>query len=305
MENRQINTLQLPTVVTAVPRAIEYSLKPGLPAGLSFDPNRVVLNGTPTQTITRTPFTFSATDIASGGSNSLVFDITVLEELIIGPINSMTFLVGEAIAELAFPLASGGVGDYQYFLKPDPPRGLKFEATDGRVVLRGTPAETSAPQEYTYRVQSAQWEAEQKFTIEVTAELTFAHSVDDQSFVRGTDIDMLVLPVAIGGRSPYRYTLQPLPDGLVFDSAARTLSGTPTEVWEKVPTTYKVTDAGGRTDTLTFDIEVLEGLGLAAIADQTYTIGEAIPALILPEASGGRGPYAYALSPEPPCGADV
>ena len=42
----------------------------------------------------------------------------------------------------------------------------------------------------------------------------------------------------------------------------------------------------------------------ATVPNQTYTVGEAITRLTLPEASGGNGPLSYTLQPAVP-GADV
>ena len=84
--------------------------------------------------------------------------------------------------------------------------------------------------------------------------------ISDQTFVVNTPIDPLSLPVASGGTAPYTYTLDPLPDGLVFDAAAQVLSGTPTT--EATTTlTYTATDARGASATLTFTITVTGGAG--------------------------------------------
>ena len=88
--------------------------------------------------------------------------------------------------------------------------------------------------------------------------LHFARSISDQSFQRTLPITPLILPEARGGISPVAYTLTPtLPAGLVYDSATRTISGTPTVVTSSpIPYTFKATDASGATDSLEFSIEV-------------------------------------------------
>ena len=88
--------------------------------------------------------------------------------------------------------------------------------------------------------------------------LHFASDVPDQSFPRTLPITPLILPEAQGGISPITYTLIPmLPDGLVYDSSIRTISGAPTVVTSSpIPYTFKATDATGETDSLEFSIEV-------------------------------------------------
>ena len=88
--------------------------------------------------------------------------------------------------------------------------------------------------------------------------LHFASDIPDQSLPLGLPITPLILPEAQGGVSPITYTLTPtLPDGLVYDSLTRTISGTPTIVTSSpIPYTFKATDATGATDGLVFSIEV-------------------------------------------------
>ena len=87
--------------------------------------------------------------------------------------------------------------------------------------------------------------------------ITFSQSqFPNQTFVAGTPITPVFLPMATGGTLPYTYTLAPLPAGLVFNAATQELSGTPTIAGTTTPT-YTATDAANRTATLTFTIVVL------------------------------------------------
>ncbi len=90
------------------------------------------------------------------------------------------------------------------------------------------------------------------------APLQLTGTIANQTFRRAQPIAPLVLPEASGGVSPINYTLAPtLPTGLSFDSATRTISGTPTEVTQgPLPYTYTATDTNGSADSLHFTIEV-------------------------------------------------
>ena len=99
------------------------------------------------------------------------------------------------------------------------------------------------------------------------SDITFSpNQFPNQTFVVNTPIAPRALPVATGGTSPYTYTLSPLPSGLIFNSATRELSGTPS-VAGTTTTTYTATDTGSRTATLTFTIEVRAASGPSAITD--------------------------------------
>ena len=131
-------------------------------------------------------------------------------------------------------------------------------------------------------------------------------SIADQTYTVGTAIADLVLPEAAGGDGALTYSVSALPSGLSFDSATRTLSGTPTEATNgAVAITYTAADEDDDSARLTFTITSdEEGAALAfpanaSIADQTYTVGTAIADLVLPRASGGAGDLRYRVLPLP------
>ena len=81
-------------------------------------------------------------------------------------------------------------------------------------------------------------------------------TIADQTFTVGTSVS-LTLPIATGGTPPYAYSIAPPPPaGLVFNTATRLLSGTPTTVMQQTRFTYTAADATGAAASLTFNIEV-------------------------------------------------
>ena len=82
-------------------------------------------------------------------------------------------------------------------------------------------------------------------------------AIDDGVFTEGTAIVDWVLPAASGGTGELMYGVSGLPEGLSFDVATRTLSGTPAAVTNGAVTiVYTATDESGTTATLTFTITV-------------------------------------------------
>ncbi len=80
-------------------------------------------------------------------------------------------------------------------------------------------------------------------------------TVGDQDYRVGTPVADLTLPAATGGDAPLSYSISPaLPAGLVFDAAARVLSGTPTVAQGTTIYTYTARDSDGDTAQLTFAI---------------------------------------------------
>ncbi|MDE2807006.1 MAG: putative Ig domain-containing protein [Gemmatimonadota bacterium] len=176
-------------------------------------------------------------------------------------IADQTYTVGTAIADLVLPEAAGGDGELTYSISALP-AGLVFDSTTR--TLSGTPTEaTNGAVAIAYTATDDDDDtALLTFTItsaEEGAALAFSAgaSIADQTYTVGTAIADLVLPEAAGGAGDLRYRVLPLPAGLAFDSAMRTLSGTPTEGADcPVKVIYMVTDSNRDAAELTFSITV-------------------------------------------------
>ena len=299
-----IAPLVLPEAADGDP-PLTYALAP-LPAGLAFDPASHTLSGAPEAAGTAT-LTYTVTD-ADGDTATLEFDIVVAPDLLpsfgAGDVADQAYVRGVGIAPLVLPEAAGGNAPLTYALEPLP-AGLAFDVATR--TLSGAPAAAGAAT-LTYTVTDADGdEATLEFDIVVAVPDLLpsfgAGDVADQAYVRGVGIAPLVLPEAAGGNAPLTYALEPLPAGLAFDVATRTLSGAPAAVGAAT-LTYTVTDADGDEATLEFDIvvavpDLLPSFGAGDVADQAYVRGVWIAPLALPEAAGGDPPLTYALAPLP------
>ena len=92
------------------------------------------------------------------------------------------------------------------------------------------------------------------------------------------------------------------PDGLAFDPATRTLSGTPSAATNG-PVTVRYADQNLSVKEFTITIiprqtrRVSSLAFTATVADQEYTAGAVIDSLVLPLATGGTGTLRYSLLP--------
>ncbi len=162
---------------------------------------------------------------------------------------------------------------------------------------------------YTYTVTDDDGDTDQiKFGIIVGSDVpTFGgETIDDKEYVTGTAITEM-LPVAVGGDGALTYSLDTVPDGLIFDATTRVLSGTPATAMSKTAYTYTVRDEEGDTAELTFGITVeadsMPDFGGETIDDQEYIAGTAINLPVtLPDATGGNAPLTYNITPALPTG---
>ena len=166
--------------------------------------------------------------------------------------------------------------------------------------VTGLTAET----EYTFAIRAKNTAGESdEVTVTATtkaasATLSFGgETIDDKTYTKDTAITDLVLPEATGGTGPYTYTLTPVPEGLEFVAATRTLSGMPTMVATTATThTYTVTDSTTLTKTLTFTITVNAtgtfGIGSTGAAVHVYPNPAGV---VLHIEFSGAGEYGIAL----------
>ena len=221
-------------------------------------------------------------------------------DLTLGRIANQVYTQYQPIIPLELPEATGGTAPLTYSLSTPLPTGLAFDVSTR--TLSGMPMAVLQATVYTYKVvDGANAEAEETFSITVNRALALSGTT--VVYTQNQPITPLTLPEATGGTAPLTYSLsETLPNGLTFDAATRTLDGTPTAAQAAANYTYLVTDSNGASASATVSIEVRSTLALAPISDQIYAVGEPISPLELPDATGGRPPYAYALRPDPPTG---
>ena len=297
-QGTEITDLILPPATGGV-GALMYTLTgvPSLPPGLTFTLGTRTLSGTPNSAGTFN-LVYRVRDAGTALSSS--FTVTVNASLALDTPDDQDYIQNRTIPDLQLPEVTGGTAPLQYTLTGlsgiPLPAGLEFDVNTR--ILSGTPSRAGIFT-LTYRVIDANGVRENaSFTATVNANLTLVSALSNQNYTRGTEIDNLILPEAIGGVGTLTYTLTrlggTLPAGLAFNANRRTLSGTPSAA-DAADLLYLVSDTIGTSFIGTFTVIVNPRLTLTAPADQIYTLGTAITVLTLPEATGGTAPLQYTL----------
>ena len=298
--------------------ALTYTLEGELPAGLSFDGVARTISGTPPTDVTYAEgyaLTYRVTDV-DGDTVTLTFAIRVNGiPSFVREEEDQLYTAGDEVS-LELPEAIGGNVVRTYRLDGELPPGLAFDPATR--TISGTPPEfaTYAFEGYalTYRVADVDGEepAPLVFTIRVDGMPRFDETVSSQiTFAEGQTIDPWVLPSASGGNGQLTYELVgELPEGLTYDGATRTISGTLSAdatyaaESEGYTLTYQVTDQDGDApDALEFTLVIhgMPSFGAQVVEDQSYEAGGE-ETLALPEAVGGNGALTYTLEGELPAG---
>ena len=140
----------------------------------------------------------------------------------------------------------------------------------------------------------------------VETPLTFATAdprIEIPILVQGRAMADVTLPEASRGSDAgaLTYSLSPTIPGLMFDAAARVLSGTPTEAGTYAMT-YTATDARNKTASLSFTVTIVDRLsfGSLMLPDVSLAQDSAVSGVTLPPAVGGTGTLTYRLTPMVP-----
>ena len=273
---------------------LTYDATP-LPAGLSFNTTTRTIAGTPTETGT-TSVRYTVTD-SDGDSASVDFNITVAPDLK-PSLPSITDYAAKQNSPFSqqLPEGSGGVAPPTYDATPLP-AGLSFDAATRTIA--GTPTDPGATT-VRYTVTDSDGDsAYVDFTITVAPDLKPSlSSITGYTAKQNTPFSRQ-LPEGSGGDAPLSYDATPLPAGLSFIAATRTIAGTPTDTGATT-VRYTVTDSDGDSAYVDFTITVSPDLTPTAPSVPGYTAKQNTPfSRQLPEGSGGDAPLSYDATPLP------
>ena len=247
----------------------------GLPDGVTFDEATNTISGTPSEVGSYT-VTVTTTD-ESGNATETTFTIDV-EDTTKPTVKSVSDQTQEVNTEIT-PIkieATDNSGQTVTNKVDGLPDGITFdEATN---TISGTPSEVGSYDITVTTTDESGNATETTFTINVedTTKPT-VEDIADQTQEVNTEIEPIKIEATDNGGQAVTNKVDGLPDGVTFDEATNTISGTPSEVgsYDIIVTT---TDENGNSETTTFTIDVEDTTKptVESVADQTQEINTKI-----------------------------
>ncbi len=247
----------------------------GLPDGVTFDEATNTISGTPSEVGSYT-VTVTTMD-ESGNATETTFTIDV-EDTTKPTVESVADQTQEVNTEITpITIESEDNSDQAVTNKVDGlPDGVTFdEATN---TISGTPSEVGS---YTVTVTTTDESGnatETTFTIDVedTTKPT-VKSVSDQTQEVNTEITPIKIEATDNSGQTVTNKVDGLPDGITFDEATNTISGTPSEVGSYDITVTTTDESGNATETtFTINVEDTTKPTVESVADQTQEINTKI-----------------------------
>ena len=316
LRNRAITPLQLPSAVDGA-TPLSYALTDSsandfgngaVIGGLAYANRRI--SGAPTAASGDYELRYRATDINSA-HDELTFVITIVDELAFAQQSDLVFAINQPIVS-ELTQASGGIGALTYDIRAQHGAalsGIAVELRDGTLtLLADTRATEYAATPYILRVRDLVGNtAATTFTIRVVDGVAFLQQPSDVTFT--VDIAKSVTLPAAHGFGAITYALSGAPSwlNLAPSNASTTdtfiISATPSAVQSASVLTYGATDANAQSVSVTFAVLAVGPPRFTdTVADLTFTAGQTMDAITLPQAEDGALPLAYSLSNTLPSG---
>lgn len=280
-----------------------FAIAPALPGTLALNASTGNIAGTPSATLTTTPYTITVTDGAGATANN-TFNLSVNGVVAAAQAVATKVLTAGTAAVAFTPVtASGGAPAYTFAISPALPANLVLNASTG--AISGTPAVASPATTHTVTVSdTVGGTASATFSLTVNAAPTSTLAIASKALTINTAAVAFTPVTATGGTESLTYAVSPaLPTGLSLNTSNGAVSGTPTVALASGNFTVTATDTLTATTNKTFSLTVNPAVvATQAVASRTFTVGAVATSFTPVTASGGTAPYTYAVAPVLPAG---
>jgi LPXTG-motif cell wall-anchored protein len=247
----------------------------GLPEGVTFDPATNTISGTPT-TVGTSTVTVTTKD-GQGNTTETTFTLGVEDTTkpTVESINDQTKEVNTAIDPIEIH-ATDNSGQPVTNSVSGLPKGVTFDPETNTISGTPTTVGTSTVTVTTKDGQGNTTETTFTIGVEDTTKPT-VEAIGDQTKEVNTAIDPIEIHATDNSGQPIKNTVSGLPEGVTFDPATNTISGTPTTVGTSTVTVTSDDGHGNKTET-TFTIKVEDTTKptVDSIGNQTKEVNTAI-----------------------------
>ncbi|WP_277375027.1 putative Ig domain-containing protein [Staphylococcus epidermidis] len=247
----------------------------GLPDGVTFDEATNTISGTPSEVGSYTVTVTTMDESGNATETTFTIDVEDTTKPTVKSVSDQTQEVNTEITPIKIE-ATDNSGQTVTNKVDGLPDGITFdEATN---TISGTPSEVGSYDITVTTTDESGNATETTFTINVedTTKPT-VEDIADQTQEVNTEIEPIKIEATDNGGQAVTNKVDGLPDGVTFDEATNTISGTPSEVgsYDIIVTT---TDENGNSETTTFTIDVEDTTKptVEDIADQTQEINTEI-----------------------------
>ncbi len=241
----------IPTVTGTFPT---WAVSPALPIGMVINSQNGVISGTPTELMSSTPFTVTATN--TGGSVTTTVNIAVVANApnISYSQSSVSYVVGTPVSTL-LPTNTGSPAA-SWSVSPALPSGISFNSNTGQI--SGTPGSATAAADYTVTATNSAGFSTFVINITVAASLAAPNISYPSATLSLTVGSAMTAQIPSNSGGPVStWSINPaLPAGLSFTTSTGRISGTPSSLTASANYTVTGSNSAG-VSTFVLAIEVV------------------------------------------------